>query len=109
LALNRDLRNPLGQALAPNERGALHLSNGNLVQAEQCHQQAHELARAIGNARAEAHALAGLGRCANCRRPGRASYALLRQAHELFHRIGATEAPSVVAELSALTIPGLAQ
>jgi hypothetical protein len=55
-----------------------------------------------GDPRGEAHALVGLGRCAAAAGHAARAEALLRQAHEIFHRIGAAEAPSVRAELDAL-------
>jgi hypothetical protein len=57
----------------------------------------------------EAHALAGLGRCALA--VGRAADAetSLRQAREIFQQIGAAEALGVLAELDALTGPPRAQ
>jgi tetratricopeptide (TPR) repeat protein len=83
----------------------LHRTSGELARAEDCHQQALELACAMASARDEAHALAGLGRCAiSVGRPAQAE-TLLRQAHEIFQRIGAAEAPSVLAELNTLTGP----
>jgi hypothetical protein len=45
-------------------RGTLHRVLGRLGQAEACHLQVLDLARQIGSAGHEAHALAGLGRCA---------------------------------------------
>jgi len=61
------------------------------------------LARAIGSPWDEAHALAGLGRCALA--VGRTAEAedKLRQALEIFQRIGAAESAGVAAELDALT------
>jgi hypothetical protein len=50
------------------------------------------------------YALAGLGRCAAAADDSRAQ-ALLRQAHEILQRIGAAEAPAVLAELNVLTSP----
>jgi hypothetical protein len=60
------------------------------------------LAREIGMARDEAHALAGLARCTLAE--GRVAEAQdqLRQALEIFQRIGAAEAAGVVAELDEL-------
>jgi hypothetical protein len=58
----------------------------------------------IGSAWDEAHALAGLGRCAAPDEPSQAE-ALLRQAYVIFQRIGAAEAPAVLAELNVLTSP----
>jgi tetratricopeptide (TPR) repeat protein len=81
----------------------LHRVSGDLAQADVCHQQALGLARAIGSPWDEAHALAGLGRCALA--VGRTAEAddKLRQALEIFQRIGAAEAADVAAELDALT------
>jgi len=92
-----------------NQRGMLHRVSSDPAQAERCHQQALELARAIPSSWDEAHALAGLGRCAMA--VGRATQAkvLLRQALEIFQRIGAAEAPDLLAELAALTGPPPAQ
>jgi hypothetical protein len=65
--------------------------------------QALDLAREFGSSWDQAHALAGLGRCA--RAAGRAANAeaSLRQTREIFQRIGAAEASGVSAELDALT------
>jgi tetratricopeptide (TPR) repeat protein len=106
LALHRDLSCRGGEAEALNEIGTLHQASGELAQARQCHQQALELARAITSAWDEASALAGLGRCAIAAGQPAQAGALLRHAHQIFQRIGAAEAPSVLAELSALTRPG---
>jgi len=57
--------------LALNEKGTLHRASGDLAQAEECHQQALEQARAVASPSTEAHALADLGRCALARRPHR--------------------------------------
>jgi transcriptional regulator with XRE-family HTH domain len=64
LDILRDLDDRSGEAEALNERGALHQVSGELALAEGCHQRALDLAREIGSAWDEAHALAGLGRCA---------------------------------------------
>jgi hypothetical protein len=82
---------------------AAHRVTGGLVEAEACHQQALKLARAIGSAPHEAHALAGLGRCAATAGHAMRAEALLRHALEIFQRIGAADVPSVLAELDALT------
>jgi len=86
-----------------NRRGTLHRVSGDLVRAGMCHQQAMALARAIGSPWDEAHALAGLGRCALA--VGRTAEAedKLLQALEIFQRIGAAEVADVAAELDALT------
>jgi len=64
-----------------------------------------ELARAITSSWNEACALAGLGRCAKVIGRTAQAEALLRQAHQIFHQIGAAEARDVLAELDALTGP----
>jgi hypothetical protein len=51
----------------------------------------------------EAQALAGLGRCALAGDDATQAETLLRQALEIFQRIGAAEAASVSAELDAVT------
>ena len=56
--------------------------------------------------RNEAHALAGLGRCALAAGHAAQAAALLRQALEIFQRIGAAEADDVSRELAALTEAG---
>jgi transcriptional regulator with XRE-family HTH domain len=58
-----------------------------------------ELARAIESAWDEAHALAGLGRCARATGHAGQAQILLCQALEIFQRIGAAEAPELLAEL----------
>ena len=92
--------------MALNERGTLHWVSDDLAQAESCHQRALDLARAIGSAWDEAHALAGLGRCALA--AGRVTEAAddLRQALEIFQRIGAPEADGVSRALAALAEAG---
>jgi hypothetical protein len=50
----------------------------------------------------EGHALAGLGRCAAAAGHTTRAEALLRQAHVIFRRIGAGDAPAV---LNTLTSP----
>jgi hypothetical protein len=51
----------------------------------------------------EAHALAGLGRCALADGHTDEAADMLRQALEIFRRIGAAEAAGVSAELDAAT------
>ena len=90
------------EAEALNERGTLYRVSGELALAQECHQRSLELSREIDSSWDEAHALAGLGRCALA--AGRAAQAesLLRQALEIFQRIGAAEAQELLAELDAL-------
>jgi tetratricopeptide (TPR) repeat protein len=92
-----------GEAEALNDRGTLHRVSGEPGQAEECHQQALELARQIGSSWDEAHALAGLGRCALAADRTAGAEDNLRKALEIFQRIGAGEAADVSAELDTLT------
>jgi hypothetical protein len=64
LGIFRDLGDRGGEAEVVNETGALHRVRGDLARAEGCHEQALKLAHAIDSPWDEAHALAGLGRCA---------------------------------------------
>jgi hypothetical protein len=65
-----------------------------------------DLAREIDSSWDEAHALAGLSRCALAAGYTADAEAGLRQAREIFLQIGAAEAASVTAELDALTEAG---
>ena len=109
LDIYRDIGNRQGEAEALNERGTLYRVSGDLAQAEECHRQALELARVIISSWHEAHALAGLGRCAMANGHATQAGVLLPQALEIFQRIGAAEAPDLLAELEALTGPPPAQ
>jgi tetratricopeptide (TPR) repeat protein len=108
LAIFRDLGDRGGETEVLNERGTLYRVSGELARAEECHHRALEIARAIVSSWDEAHALAGLGRCALAADHAKAEI-LLRQALEIFQRIGAAEAPGLAAELAALTSPPPAQ
>jgi tetratricopeptide (TPR) repeat protein/transcriptional regulator with XRE-family HTH domain len=103
LGIFRDLGDRDGESEALNETGTLHRVSGDLAQAEGCHRRALDLGRAIASAWTEAHALAGLARCALAASYATQSEVLLRQALEIFQRIGAPEAVGVSAELGALT------
>ncbi len=106
LGIYRDLRHRGGEAATLNERGALYRVMGELVIAKRCHQQALEIARAIASSPDEAEALAGLARCALAAVETTQGEILLRQALEIFQRIGAAEALEVHAELESITGPG---
>ena len=103
LGICRDLGDRGGEAETLNDMGTLHRVRGDLDQAGACHQQALELAREIDGSWDEAHALAGLARCALAAGRTADGAAGLRQAQEIFQRIGAAEATGVAAELDALT------
>jgi tetratricopeptide (TPR) repeat protein/transcriptional regulator with XRE-family HTH domain len=105
LAIYRDVGDGGGVVEALNERGTLYQVSGELALAQGCHQQSLELSREMGSSWDEAHALAGLGRCAlaDGQADGRAvGVALLRQALEIFQRIGAAEAAGLLTELNAV-------
>ena len=103
LGIYRDLGDRGGEAEALNEVGTLRRVRGDPDGAGTYHRQALDLAREIDSSWDEAHALAGLARCALA--AGRTADAVvdMRQAQEIFQRIGAAEASGVAAELDALT------
>ena len=103
LGVFRDLGDRGGEVTVLNMTGTLQRTRGRLGLAETCHQQALNLARQNENSWDEAHALAGLARCALA--DGRAAEAKsgLLQALEIFQRIGADEARGISAELATLT------
>ena len=102
----RQIGNRGGEAEALNNKGVLHRVSGDPALGEQCHRQALELARTTNGTWDEAHALAGLGRCALA--AGRTAEAadMLRQALAIFQRLGSAEAAGVSAEISALPVTG---
>jgi hypothetical protein len=97
---------PDREASALNQWGRLHKVRGDVTQAEEFHQQAPELARAITSFYDEAHALADPNRCAMTGGHITQPEALLRLALEIFQRIGAAEAPALLAGLNQLTSQG---
>jgi tetratricopeptide (TPR) repeat protein len=102
LAIAGDIGDRGSEVEMLNMRGTLHRVSADLAQAEVCHQQARDLACAIGSPWDEAHALAGLGRCALAVGHTAEAEDKLRQALEIFQRIGVAEAADVAAELDAL-------
>jgi len=101
----RYLGDRLGQANALHDLGDVRQLTGDYPAAAQDLEQALELARAIATSWDEAHALAGLGRCAMATGHAAQAGVLLAQALEIFQRIGAAEAPDLLAELDTLTGP----
>ncbi|QMU69811.1 tetratricopeptide repeat protein [Streptacidiphilus sp. P02-A3a] len=95
-----------GAAEALNERGALHRVCGEPAAARDCHQRSLELSREIASPWDEAHALAGLGRCALAEDDAQRGEDLLRQALRIFEHMRAPEAQDVLSELDALTSTG---
>jgi tetratricopeptide (TPR) repeat protein/transcriptional regulator with XRE-family HTH domain len=102
LGICRDIGDRSGAATTLNERGTLHRITGEIALAAGCHQQALEMSRESDGPWDEAHALAGLGRCALAEGQAAQGETLLREALEIFRRIGAAEAPELLAELEAL-------
>ena len=78
---------------------------GQFTEAEDCHRQALEIARAIASSWDEGQALAGLGRCAVATDRTAQGVDLLHKAHEIFKRIGAADAQAILDELNAATGP----
>jgi tetratricopeptide (TPR) repeat protein/transcriptional regulator with XRE-family HTH domain len=106
LDIRRGIGSRSAEVEALNETGTLHWVSGDLARAAEYHQRALDLARAIASSSDEANALAGLGRCARSAGQAPRAEALLRQAREIFQRLGATEALDLLAELDARTGPG---
>jgi len=103
LGMFREIGHRGGEVEVLNELGALHRARGSLAEAAACHGEALRLAREIKSAWDEAHALAGLARCDLATGHAADAEARLRQAHEMFQRMGAAEStPAVAAELDAL-------
>jgi tetratricopeptide (TPR) repeat protein len=103
LSMWRDLGTRHGEAHVLNEQATLHRLCRDLARAQEHHQQALNLARAISSTHEEARALAGLGRCAIAASNTAQARTLLRQALQIFQRIGAAETRSVQADLNDLT------
>jgi tetratricopeptide (TPR) repeat protein/transcriptional regulator with XRE-family HTH domain len=104
LTIHRDTGNRYGEATTLNEEGNLSRARGDFGQAGTLHQRALDLSRQIGSPLDEARALTGLGRCALAAgRTATDAAAALRQALEIFERIGAAEAADVAAELRSLS------
>ena len=84
-------------------RGTLHRVGGEFARSENCQLWALTLARAIASPWDQACALAGLGRSAMAAGHTSDAKSCLRQAKEIFQRLGAAEAPGVGAELDAIS------
>jgi tetratricopeptide (TPR) repeat protein/transcriptional regulator with XRE-family HTH domain len=99
----REINDQGGVVEVFNENGTLALARGDLDGAEGWHRQALALARDLGSGWDEAHAQAGLARCALGRGRPAEAIAGLQEAHDLFRGIGAAEADEIAAELNAMT------
>jgi lipopolysaccharide biosynthesis regulator YciM len=92
-----------GETTGLNQLGELHRARGDVGRARDCHLRALDLARELQGSWDEAHALAGLGRCAHASGDLAAATRLLGQAHDIFCRIGAAEAAGLADELDAMS------
>jgi DNA-binding SARP family transcriptional activator/tetratricopeptide (TPR) repeat protein len=95
----RDIGHRPGEAEALNETGMMRLAQGDTLRARACYLRALELARDIGSKLEEARALEGIGRCAATAPAAGPPPEALRQALEIYRRIGAVEATRLAAEL----------
>jgi tetratricopeptide (TPR) repeat protein len=102
LGIYREIDGKGGEAEVLNEMGILQRLHANLDHAEELHLQALALARAITSLWDEAHALANLGRCALAAGSPTDAESYLRQAWEIFQRIGGPEGDGISTELDAL-------
>jgi tetratricopeptide (TPR) repeat protein/transcriptional regulator with XRE-family HTH domain len=102
LKILRDIGDRGGEAEILNEIGELRRCRRELEQAGTYHRKALELAREIESQWDEAHALAGLGRCSLAAGNRADAEAGLRQALDIFQRIGDAEGSRVSAELEEL-------
>jgi len=106
LGIYRNIGDRDGEVETLNELGTVSRIRGYLDRASACHRQALDLAREIATPWDEAQALAGLGRCALAAGRTVDAIAGLRQAREIFDRIGAAEAAAITAELDNLAGTG---
>jgi tetratricopeptide (TPR) repeat protein len=106
LDIYRDIGDRGGEAEVLNETGALYRARGDPGRANECHRHALNLSREIASPRDQASALAGLSRCALTLGHTSDAAENMRQARDIFQRIGAAEAADVTAELDSLAWPG---
>ena len=106
LGIYRNIGDRDGEVETLNELGTVSRIRGDLDRASACHRKALDLAREIATPWDEAQALAGLGRCALAAGRTVDAIAGLRQAREIFDRIGAAEAAAIAAELDSLAGTG---
>ena len=80
--------------------GAMHLTRGDPQQARTHYQRALQLARTLGSQLEEARALEGIGKCAAATPATNPADNTLRQALEIYQRIGAADATRLAAEIN---------
>jgi DNA-binding SARP family transcriptional activator len=101
LDLYRHLGDQGGEAEALIETGMVHLAQGDPLQARPCYQRALELARTTGAQLEEGHALEGIGKCAAQISDAGTADSGLRQALEIYQRLGVADAARLAAEMGA--------
>jgi hypothetical protein len=90
-----------GEATSLAMLAKLHLIRSDVTGAWLLYQRTLDLARQVTSPWDEAHALAGLGRCARADGDARKASGLLTQAYRIFQRIGSADAAEVAAECAA--------
>ena len=104
LGIFRQIGDRGGEAAALIETGTVLLAQGDPLQAGACYQPALELARATGAQLEEGRALEGIGKCAAMLGKADAADGVLRQALEIYVRLGAGDAARLAEEMD--TQPG---
>ncbi|MGH3832715.1 MAG: ATP-binding protein [Pseudonocardiaceae bacterium] len=104
LGIYRKLGNQHGEAEVLNHSGTLHRKLEDPEQALAHYQLALGLARAVDIPREQARALDGMGRCVLDRGDTATAVTQLRQALEIYQRIGAAEAIQLAADLVDLDV-----
>jgi tetratricopeptide (TPR) repeat protein len=99
LDIFRQLGDQGGQAEALNETGSVRLAQADPLRALACFQRGLELARTTGSRLQKARALEGLGKCAAQASNASTADSALRQALEIYQRLGAADAARLSAEL----------
>jgi len=102
LKLYRDLGDKGGEVEILNEAGTLQRLRNETDLAAAYHREALDMARDIESSWDEAHALAGLGRCALSTGDTAGARNLLLQSQRIFEHIGAAEAAGLAAEIGGL-------
>jgi tetratricopeptide (TPR) repeat protein len=98
----RSLGDRVGEAEALNSIGTLLLSCGDPQEARRAYEHAHNLALAIHASLEEARALEGIGKCTLTMDNTDLAIDTLRNALEIYIRIGAPEAARLSAEIDGL-------
>ncbi|ONM46292.1 tetratricopeptide repeat protein [Nocardia donostiensis] len=102
LALHREIGNRLGEAEVLSQIGQLLLESGEPRNALEVFTDALALARAIHNPLKQARALEGAARCRVCLGDTVTAVTELREAVEIYRRLGAAEADPAAAHLATL-------